>query len=236
MPELKDLVQFALDKQPAKFKETFGDLLSQRVVDRVEELKAEISANMFGESPEDDDEDIDYDSESDDDDYVDDEDDSFVDDIELDDVELDDLIHFDDEDLDAEGFDDEGFDDEDMEEEVDLVDEDDESFLEEIVDAIKEDTNNTHWIDSRETRPKSGGGVTLGVKERTTGRISGYIHVGPKVDKSGKKSMFGSYHKMTYSQITKGATSGFGIDHDLGVRKFNQSDLENTVSIIHKAK
>lgn len=232
MPELKDLVQYALDKQPAKFKETFGDLLSQRVVDRVEELKAEISANMFGEAPEDED-DVDFDPDSDEDDYGDDDDDSFVDDIDLDDAELDDLIHFDDEDLLG---DDEDLDDEDMEEEVDLVDEDDESFFEEIVDAIKEDTNNTHWIDSQETRPRKGGGVTLGVKERSTGRISGIIHVGPKVDKTGKKSMFGSHHKMTYSQITKGATSGYGIDHDLGVRKFSQSDLEKTVSNIHKAK
>jgi len=55
MAELKDLVQFALDKQPSKFKDAFGDLLSQRVVDRVEELKAEVAANMFGEAPEDED-------------------------------------------------------------------------------------------------------------------------------------------------------------------------------------
>ena len=58
MAELKDLVQFALDKQPSKFKDAFGDLLSQRVVDRVEELKAEVAANMFGEAPEEDEDDI----------------------------------------------------------------------------------------------------------------------------------------------------------------------------------
>lgn len=97
MPELKDLVQFALDKQPSKFKDAFGELLSNRVVDKVEELKAEISANMFGEAPEtDDDEDeddiVDLDDEDelvyDDDDLPLEDDEDLLADFDLEDDEL----------------------------------------------------------------------------------------------------------------------------------------------------
>lgn len=121
MAELKDLVQFALDKQPSKFKDAFNDLVSQRVVNTVDELKSEISANMFGESPEDDDEDL-----ADDEDSFDDEDlDDIVDD--LDDEDLDGLIEFDDEDM-LDDDEDVDFDDEDIEE----------SFNEENSEAYKE--------------------------------------------------------------------------------------------------
>jgi len=147
--ELKDLVQFAIDKQPSKFKDAFEELLAQRVVNNVDELKAEIQANMFGESPEDDEDDME-DLDSDDD--VDYEDEDVDDIVDISDDELEDLINFDDED--------EDLDDEDG---VDF-DEDEDSFNEELVDAIKEDTKSTHRLDSQETRPAKGGGITIGVR------------------------------------------------------------------------
>lgn len=114
MPELKDLVQFALDKQPSKFKDAFDDLLSQRVVDKVDELKGEISANMFGEGPENDEDDI-----EDMDDIVDDEEDFIPDDEDLEDIDLDlDDVEFDFEDDEGDLTDEddlEGFEDEDEE-------------------------------------------------------------------------------------------------------------------------
>jgi hypothetical protein len=107
MAELKDLVQFALDKQPSKFKDAFNDLVSQRVVNVVDELKSEISANMFGESPEDEDD-------------IEDLDDTDLDD--LDDEDLDGLIDFDDEDVLSDDDEDVDFDLDD--EDVDFDDED----------------------------------------------------------------------------------------------------------------
>lgn len=122
MAELKDLVQFALDKQPSKFKDAFGDLLSQRVVDRVEELKAEVAANMFGEAPEEDEDDIED---------LDDEDLEFSDeDLELTDEDEENLFadfDLDDEDM-PEDDDDIAFEDDD---DLNIEDEDDDSFNEE---------------------------------------------------------------------------------------------------------
>lgn len=230
MADLKDLVQFALDKQPSKFKDAFGELVSQRVVDKVEELKGEISANMFGEAPEsDDEEDMIDDIEDEDDVPFDDED---LDDVLADDEDLDGLIDFDldDEDMPEDEEEELNFDDEDEDEFEEETDEDDESFNEERVEALEEDT--THRLDPMEVRDGSGGTRSIGVRDKTSNRITGYVHVGPKVDSSGKKSMFGNHHKMTYARIGRGP----GLDnheHDLGVRKFSTKDLESSVTDIH---
>lgn len=116
MAELKDLVQFALDKQPSKFKDAFGDLLSQRVVDRVEELKAEVAANMFGEAPEEDEDDIeDEDLEFSDEDLelTDEDEENLFADFDLDDEDMpeddDDIAFEDDDDLNIEDEDDDSF-------------------------------------------------------------------------------------------------------------------------------
>lgn len=220
MAELKDLVQFALDKQPSKFKDAFGELVTARVVDRVDELKAEVAANMFGEAPV-----------SDDDDFED------VDDELIDDEDLE-QVDFDEEDIDLEDVDEDDLpedDDEYVEDEDDIVfDEDEfddveESFKAEGIEAIKEETS--HYFDSQETRSTSKG-LALGVKDRKTGKIAGYLHVGPKVNAQGKRSIFGGHHKMSYSQITKWSP-GYGMDHDLGVQKFHGPNLEKQISDIH---
>jgi hypothetical protein len=131
MAELKDLVQFALDKQPSKFKDAFGDLLSQRVVDRVEELKAEVAANMFGEAPEDeddiedlDDEEIEFDDE--DLELTDEDEENLFADFDLDDEDM----PVDDDDIEFEEDDD-----------LNIEDEDEDSFNEEGP-AVKEGLRN----------------------------------------------------------------------------------------------
>lgn len=96
MSDLKSLVRFALEKQPTNFKESFDEILSDRVLNTLAEAKELIAANLFSEGDEDEDMDLD-------DSDVDEDDDEFdIDDLDIEDIDIEDLEDLDLEDEDEE--------------------------------------------------------------------------------------------------------------------------------------
>lgn len=106
MPDVTDLIGFAIDKNPTDFASAFDDLLRQKAAVALENKKTELANGIYGLADEDESDDVDFeDSEDFDLDEV-DADEDFDDedfDIDLDDLDLDDL---DVEDLDGDELDD----------------------------------------------------------------------------------------------------------------------------------
>lgn len=102
MPNVDDLVNFALSQQPTKFAATFDDIMGQKAVEAIDDMRTGIAQGIYASEddlePEDQDDDLDDDL----DDDIDDDEFEDIDDLDLDDDDLD----FDDSDL--EGLDDDG--------------------------------------------------------------------------------------------------------------------------------
>lgn len=102
MADIDDLINYSMNQQPTKFASAFDDIMGQKAVEAIDDMKISIAQGMFAseeDTPEDDD-DLDLDDEDlEDYDFEDDDDDE---DIDWDDEDFD----LDDEDL--EGFEDDG--------------------------------------------------------------------------------------------------------------------------------
>lgn len=83
MSNVKELLNFAINKKPTEFADAFEDLISEKMAAALENRKIELAQNLYNEntSPEDEDEDYDYD------DY----DDNWDEDFEFEDEDFDDL-------------------------------------------------------------------------------------------------------------------------------------------------
>lgn len=92
MPETIDLVGQAIEKNPVDFKDTFDQLMRQRIVDSLENKKIELAQSIYGMPETDDADDLDdIDDVGDDDFDVDADEDDVDDDLDFDDLDLDDL-------------------------------------------------------------------------------------------------------------------------------------------------
>jgi len=91
MADINDLLNFADAQQPTKFASAFDEIMGQKIVNSMDDVRVSVAQGMFAsEEPEEDDfedEDFDVDAE-DDDDILDDDDDDF-DDIDWDDEDFD---------------------------------------------------------------------------------------------------------------------------------------------------
>jgi hypothetical protein len=76
MTNTTDLIGLAIDKNPVDFADVLDTLLRQKAVDALENKKIELANNIYGETPEED-------NETDNDDTID------IDDLDLDDIDLD---------------------------------------------------------------------------------------------------------------------------------------------------
>lgn len=106
MPDVTDLLGFAIDKNPTDFASAIDDILKSKAAIALENKKNELAQSVYGSDDEEsdevdfeDDEDFDLDNVDDSDEEFDDEDfDIDLDDLDLDDLDLEDL---DGDDLDA---------------------------------------------------------------------------------------------------------------------------------------
>lgn len=105
MPDVTDLLGFAIDKNPTDFASAIDDILRSKAAIALENKKNELAQSVYGSDDEsdevyfEDDEDFDLDNVDDSDEEFDDEDfDIDLDDLDLDDLDLEDL---DGDDLDA---------------------------------------------------------------------------------------------------------------------------------------
>ena len=99
MPNVTDLLGFAIDKNPTDFAAAFDELVREKAAIALENKKTELAQSIYGSDEDDlnldDEDDLDFDADED----LDDEDfDIDLDDLDLDDLDLDDL---DGDDLDA---------------------------------------------------------------------------------------------------------------------------------------
>ena len=90
MPTVDELINFAINQQPTKFASAFDEIMGQKIVSAMDDVRVAVAQGMFAsEEPEEDDfEDEDFDVDAEDDDDLDDEDDDF-DDIDWDDEDFD---------------------------------------------------------------------------------------------------------------------------------------------------
>lgn len=93
MPDVTDLLGFAIDKNPTEFASAVDDILRSKAAVALENKKTELAQSVYGSD--DDSDEVDFESDDEDfdlDDDFDDEDlDIDLDDLDLDDLDLDDL-------------------------------------------------------------------------------------------------------------------------------------------------
>ena len=51
-PRINDLIDFAIDKKPVEFQQTFNDIVTDRLAQAIDDRKVDIATHMFNE-PED---------------------------------------------------------------------------------------------------------------------------------------------------------------------------------------
>lgn len=98
MADIDDLINFSMNQQPTKFASTFDEIMGQKAIAAIDDMKISVAQNMFGAEEDESNEDEDFE--------IDDED-LDLDDEDFEDVEWDEEeIEINDEDL--EGFEDDG--------------------------------------------------------------------------------------------------------------------------------
>lgn len=99
MPDVTDLLGFAIDKNPTDFAAAIDDILKSKAAVALENKKTELAQSIYGAADDDsdevdfesDDEDFDLDEVDSDEEFDDEDFDIDLDDLDLDDLELDDL-------------------------------------------------------------------------------------------------------------------------------------------------
>lgn len=106
MADIDDLINYSMNQQPTKFATAFDDIMGQKAVAAIDDMRISVAQSMFAAEEDDVDTDDDFDLEDDDDLDLDDED------LDIEDADLEDVDwEEDDEDLDdedLEGFEDDG--------------------------------------------------------------------------------------------------------------------------------
>ena len=106
MADIDDLINYSINQQPTRFASAFDDIMGQKAVAAIDDMRISVAQSMFAAEEDDVDTDDDFDLEDDDDLDLDDED-LDIDDEDLEDVDWEeDDEELDDEDL--EGFEDDG--------------------------------------------------------------------------------------------------------------------------------
>ena len=106
MADIDDLINYSMNQQPTRFASAFDDIMGQKAVAAIDDMRISVAQSMFAAEEDDVDTDDDFDLEDDDDLDLDDED-LDIEDADLEDVDWEeDEEELDDEDL--EGFEDDG--------------------------------------------------------------------------------------------------------------------------------
>ena len=104
MADIDDLINFSMNQQPTKFASAFDEIMGQKAIDSIDDMKISIAQGMFTNEEDDVEDEDDFDLN---DDLDLDDDDLDLDDEDLDDIDWDDE-DFDLDDEDLEGFEDDG--------------------------------------------------------------------------------------------------------------------------------
>lgn len=106
MADIDDLINYSMNQQPTRFASAFDDIMGQKAVAAIDDMRISVAQSMFAAEEDDVDTDDDFDLDDDDDLDLDDED------LDIEDADLEDVDwEEDDEDLDdedLEGFEDDG--------------------------------------------------------------------------------------------------------------------------------
>lgn len=106
MADIDDLINYSMNQQPTRFASAFDDIMGQKAVAAIDDMRISVAQSMFAAEEDDVDTDDDFDLEDDDDLDLDDED-LDIEDADLEDIDWEeDEEELDDEDL--EGFEDDG--------------------------------------------------------------------------------------------------------------------------------
>lgn len=105
MVDIDDLINYSMNQQPTRFASAFDDIMGQKAVAAIDDMRISVAQSMFAAEEDDvdtDDEDFDLDDEDLDDEDLD------LDDEDLEDIDWEDEADEDLEDEDLEGFEDDG--------------------------------------------------------------------------------------------------------------------------------
>lgn len=105
MADIEDLINYSMNQQPTKFASAFDEIMGQKAVAAIDDMRINVAQNMFATEDDVDDED---DFDLDDDDLDLDDEDLDIDDDDLEDIDWDEDEDEDLDDEDLEGFEDDG--------------------------------------------------------------------------------------------------------------------------------
>ena len=106
MADIEDLINYSMNQQPTKFASAFDEIMGQKAVAAIDDMRINVAQNMFATEDDVDDDEDDFDLDDDDLDL--DDEDLDIDDEDLEDIDWDEDEDEDLDDEDLEGFEDDG--------------------------------------------------------------------------------------------------------------------------------